>query len=49
VPFGTRRYRELVARLVAEGRGGILALRGDVLLELDGEAILVTRADAVAG
>ncbi|MCZ6599196.1 MAG: VIT domain-containing protein [Planctomycetota bacterium] len=38
---GTKAHRDLVDRLVAENRQGILALRGNILMELDGRAVLI--------
>jgi Ca-activated chloride channel family protein len=41
IAFGSPEHRELAARLQSEGRQGILALDGNVLVELDGQAVLV--------
>ena len=41
VRFGSDEYRALVERLVREGRQGGIALRGDILLRVDGEAVLI--------
>ena len=41
VEFGTPAFDRLVERLVAEGRQGILALSGEMLLMVDGKTILV--------
>jgi len=42
VPFASARFFELQDRLASEGRGGVLSLRGEILLEVDGKNILVT-------
>ena len=39
--FGTPEFYTLVDRLVSEGRQGILALSGEMLLSIDGKTILV--------
>ncbi len=39
--FGTPEFYKLVDRLVSEGRQGILALSGEMLLSIDGKTILV--------
>jgi Ca-activated chloride channel family protein len=41
VDFGTAEFQRLVDRLVAEGRQGILALSGEMLLLVDGKTVLV--------
>jgi hypothetical protein len=41
VEFGTPEFRRLVDRLVAEGRQGILALSGEMLLVIDGKTVLI--------
>ena len=41
IEFGSDEYRALVAKLVSEGRQGSIALRGDVLMLVDGEPVLV--------
>lgn len=41
VAFGSRRHDGIVLRLTAHGRQGVVALRGDVLLELDGKRVLL--------
>lgn len=41
VSFGTPRHDALVGRLTAQGRQGVVALRGDLLLELDGKRVLI--------
>ena len=41
VEFGTPEFYKLVDRLVAEGRQGILALSGEMLLSIDGKTVLV--------
>ena len=42
VPFGSERFFALLRRLEAEGRAGVLSLRGEILLEVDGENVLVS-------
>ena len=41
VEFGTPEFYRLVDRLVAEGRQGIMALSGEMLLSIDGKTVLV--------
>jgi Ca-activated chloride channel family protein len=41
IEFGTPEFYRLVDRLVFEGRQGILALSGEMLLSIDGKTILV--------
>ena len=41
IEFGTPAFYKLVDRLVSEGRQGILALSGEMLLSIDGKTILV--------
>ena len=41
VEFGTEEFYQLVDRLVAEGRQGILALSGEMLLLIDGKTVLI--------
>jgi hypothetical protein len=41
IEFGTDEFYQLVDRLVAEGRQGILALSGEMLLLIDGKTVLV--------
>jgi len=41
IAFGTDEFRDLVARLAREGRQGTIALRGDILLLVDGQPVLV--------
>lgn len=45
VEFGGEEYRTLVDHLASQNRQGILALRGDVLVDIDGELVLVRGAD----
>ncbi|MBL8734214.1 MAG: VWA domain-containing protein [Planctomycetes bacterium] len=44
VAFASERFFQLVRRLEGEGRAGVLAMRGEILLELDGKNILVGAA-----
>jgi Ca-activated chloride channel family protein len=39
--IGSDQLRELVERLVREGRPGVVSLKGDILLEVDGQPILI--------
>lgn len=41
IVFGTEAYDELVDRLISERRQALIAIRGDLLLELDGRNVLV--------
>lgn len=41
IEFGTPEFYKLVDRLVSEGRQGILALSGEMLLSIDGKTVLV--------
>ncbi|MBL9078466.1 MAG: VWA domain-containing protein [Planctomycetes bacterium] len=41
VAFGSARFFALLERLQAQGRGGVLSLRGEILLEVDGKNVLV--------
>jgi Ca-activated chloride channel family protein len=41
VEFGTDRYFDLARQLAAEGRNAMLAVRGDVLLDVEGKRVLV--------
>ncbi len=41
VDFGTREFFELAQRLARENRQGSIAMKGDVLLQIDGESILI--------
>ena len=41
IEFGTPEFYQLVDRLVSEGRQGILALSGEMLLSIDGKTVLV--------
>ena len=41
IEFGTPAFYKLVDRLVSEGRQGILALSGEMLLSIDGKTVLV--------
>jgi Ca-activated chloride channel family protein len=42
IVFGSDRYEALRQRLEAEGRGGVLSLRGELLLEVDGRNVLIS-------
>jgi hypothetical protein len=41
IVFGTEEFSKLLDRLIAEGRQGLLAVGGDVYMELDGRRVLV--------
>jgi hypothetical protein len=41
VMFGTPEFYQLVDKLVTEGRQGILALSGEMLLVIDGKTVLI--------
>lgn len=41
VEFGTKAFDALVERLVREGRQGVLALSGEMLLMIDGKTVLI--------
>lgn len=41
IQFGSEDYVDLVDRLSSEGRQGTIAMEGDILMELDGEEVLI--------
>ena len=41
IAFGSEEFRALAARLAGEGRQGSIALRGDILMMLDGQPVLI--------
>ena len=41
VTFGSQEFRDLAAKLAREGRQGSIALRGDILMLVDGQRVLV--------
>lgn len=41
VEFGSDEFHKLVQRLIAENRQGCISLKGDILLDVDGQAVLV--------
>ncbi len=41
VTFGSQEFRELAAKLAREGRQGSIALKGDILMLVDGQRVLV--------
>lgn len=47
VDFGSQRYFDLLHRLQRDGRAGVLSLRGEVLIEVDGKNVLVMPAAAI--
>lgn len=44
VAFGSARYLELTRRLAREGRGGVVSMKGEILLEVDGKNVLFAAA-----
>ena len=42
ITFGSAEFRELAERLAKDNRQGCVALSGDILLEVDGDVLLVT-------
>jgi Ca-activated chloride channel family protein len=45
IEIGSDELRQLVERLTREGRPGVVSLRGDILLEVDGQPILIKGSD----
>ena len=41
IAFGSEEFRDLAARLAREGRQGSIALRGDILMLVDGQPVLI--------
>ena len=41
ITFGSDEFRDLAAKLAREGRQGSIALRGDILMLVDGQPVLV--------
>ena len=41
ITFGSEEFRALASRLAGEGRQGSIALRGDILMLLDGQPVLI--------
>ena len=41
VEFGSEPFRELMRKMVRDNRQGCLALRGEILLLVDGEPVLI--------
>jgi len=41
IAFGSREFFDLAQRLARENRQGSIAMRGDILLEVDGESVLI--------
>ena len=41
IPFGSDEFRALADRLAREGRQGSISLRGDILLQIDGQPVLI--------
>jgi Ca-activated chloride channel family protein len=49
IEFNSPEFRDLLARLIRENRAGTVSLNGDILMELDGQAVLVKKAATAAG
>ena len=45
VSFGSEEHRRLLSQLVREGRQGLLSLRGDILIQIEGRQVLVQNGD----
>ena len=41
IEFGSEEFRDLAAKLVRDGRQGSIALRGDILMIVDGQRVLI--------
>jgi hypothetical protein len=41
ITFGSPEWRDLAAKLAREGRQGSIALRGDILMLVDGQPVLI--------
>jgi hypothetical protein len=41
IAFGSQEFRDLAAKLAREGRQGSIALRGDILMVVDGRRVLI--------
>jgi hypothetical protein len=41
ITFGSQDFRDLAAKLAREGRQGSIALRGDIMMLVDGQAVLI--------
>ncbi len=41
ITFGSDEFRDLAAKLAREGRQGSIALRGDILMLVDGQPVLI--------
>ena len=46
VECGGARYFDLTSRLVREGKGGVISMKGEILLEIDGKNVLFRAAPA---
>jgi Ca-activated chloride channel family protein len=46
VEFGSDEFREIVRKLTAEGRAATISLRGDILIVIDGQTVLIKGAAA---
>jgi Ca-activated chloride channel family protein len=49
IAFGSEEFNQLVARLAEQGRQGSVSLRGDTLLVVDGEPVLVKQPEELTG
>lgn len=47
IDFGSEAHRALVDRLAAEGRSGMISLDGEILVEIDGRAVLVRNSPVI--
>jgi hypothetical protein len=45
IAFGSEEFRDLAVKLAREGRQGSIALRGDILMLVDGQPVLVKAPD----
>jgi hypothetical protein len=41
IEFGSEEFRRLAEKLAEKGRQGSISLRGDILIEIDGEPVLI--------
>jgi Ca-activated chloride channel family protein len=46
ITFGSEEFRALASKLAREGRQGSIALRGDILMLVDGEPVLIKAPDS---
>jgi len=48
IEFGSDAFRELLQQLIAQNRQGTVSLRGDIVLQVDGDTILVKAPEAAS-